>query len=80
MMNGYYLTYNSGAGIFGYCGKSETWPPFYFKGHAIVFASRKEARAALKHYRKTRGVTNLKPYAARRFAIVPTSNAYINNK
>ena len=79
-MNGFYLTYNSGAGIFGYCGESETRPPFYFNGHAIVFSTRKEARAALKHYRESRGVTNLKPYAARHFAIVPANNAYICNK
>ena len=79
-MNGYYLTYNSGAGTFGYCGESETQPPFYFKGHAIVFATRKEARAALKHYRQSHGVKNLKHYATRHVAIVPANNAYINNK
>lgn len=80
-MNGYYLTYNSSAGVFGYCGESDTLPPFYYKGHAIVFASRKEARAALKHYRETHGVTNLKHYAARHFSIVPVSEAsYIKNK
>lgn len=79
-MKKYYLTYNSGAGIFGYCGESEKQPPFYFKGHAILFASRKEARTALKRYRELHGVTNLKPYAARHFAIVSADNALINNK
>lgn len=79
-MNGYYLIYISRAGAFGYCGESETQPPFYFKGHAIVFATRKEARAALKHYRQSRGVTNLKHSAARHFAIIPANNAYINNE
>ncbi len=78
-MNGFYLTYNSGAGIFGYCGESNT-PPFYFKGHAILFATRKEAREALKRYRKTHGVTNLKHYAARHFAITPADEAIIYNK
>lgn len=78
-MKGFYLTYNSGAGVFGYCGESEQ-PPFYFKGHAIVFASRKEARAALKQYRKVHGITNLKHYAARHYAITPADRANIGNK
>jgi hypothetical protein len=79
-MNGFYVTYNSGAGVFGYCGESETQPPFYYKGHAIIFATRKEARTALKRYRELHGVTNLKHYAARHFAIVSADNARINNK
>ncbi len=78
-MEGYYLTYNDGAGIFGYCGES-TNPPFYFKGHAILFATRKEAREALKRYRKAYGVTNLKHYAARHFAIVSASSVIIKNR
>lgn len=79
-MNGFYLTYCNEAGTFGYCGESEKQPPFNCKGHAIVFATRNEARAALKHYRKSRGVTNLKPDVARHYAIVAVENAYIINK
>lgn len=79
-MNGFYLTYNSGAGVFGYCGESDKQPPFYFKGHAIVFPNRKEARAALKRWRESRGVTKLTHYNARHFAIVPVENACIKNK
>ncbi|GEM_PF-3536999 len=80
MKEEYYLTYNSGAGVFGYCGESETQPPFNHKGHAIVFATRKAARAALKRFRESRGVTRLTSANARRFAIVTTDNAYIKNK
>jgi len=78
---GYYLTYNNGdgAGTFGFCGESDN-PPFYVKGHAIVFASRKEARAALKRFRELQGITNLKHYAARYFAITSADKALINNK
>ncbi len=78
-MNGFYLTYNSGAGIFGYCGESKTQPPFYYKGHAIIFANRKEARAALKHFRKAHGI-NLRHYAARDYAITPADRANIGNR
>ncbi len=77
-MKGFYLTYNSGAGIFGYCGETKN-PPFYFKGHAQLFATRKEAREALKHYREVHGVTNLKPYAARYFAITSADEVHIKN-
>lgn len=79
-MKGYYLIYNSGAGVFGYCGESDAQPPFYAKGHAIIFASRKDARTALKRYRELHGVTNLKPYAARHFAITPANEVCIRNK
>lgn len=79
-MNGFYLTYSNEAGTFGYCGESETRPPFDCKGHAILFSTRREARASLKHYRKSRGVTNLKHYIARRYAITAVGSVYIQNK
>lgn len=79
-MNDFYLTYNSGHGIFGYCGENGTQPPFYCKGHAIIFTNRKDARTALKRYRESHGVTNLKHYAARHYAIVPVESAAIRNR
>lgn len=77
-MEGFYLTYNNGKGIFGYCGESETQPPFYFKGHAKVFATRKEARITLKRYRENRGVTRLTPENAKKYAIVPADTPIYN--
>lgn len=79
-MEGFYVVYNGGAGLFGFCGNNPNRPPFDCKGHAIVFPSRKEARAALKGYRQYYGVTHLTPSAARRFSIKPTENSYIKNK
>lgn len=63
---GYYLTYNSGAGIIGYTGGKT---PFLFCDEAICFKTRKEARDVWKHLKKT-VIHNLNHHVARHFAIV----------
>lgn len=70
----YYLTYNSGAGIFGYTG-GETL--FDANKPAIVFANKTDAREAMKSVRRQYSFTGR---GWRRFYIVELSEAYIRNR
>ena len=75
MESGYYLTYNSGAGTFGFTG-GETL--FDHTRTAVLFSTRKEARAAMKTVRSRFGNFTRKGW--RRFRISESGNAYLRNR
>lgn len=74
---GYYLTYNSGHGVFGYVGKYDS--PFDLSKPAIVFATREEARVALKYVQDRYAIRA--HYVANHLRIIPTTKSdHVKNK
>lgn len=66
----YYLTYNSGAGVFAFTGYDN--PPFNPCGTPVKFTDRKEARKALAYVRKF-FAPNRTHYVAKHFRIIESA-------
>lgn len=75
---GYYLTYNGGCGVMAYVGNDGA--PFTDRKAPIIFATRKEARMALKYVR-IKYAPNKAHYVANHFRIIPTTESdHVKNK